>query len=99
MRKDNFDGLRQAFDDKIRGICWGALDVAVIDQYGAATGGVSGIDVTPTIAHHPTPAEVDAEGMGGLEQHTGRRFTVGGRFVPPWVVTHLDSIEAGDQFK
>lgn len=99
MRKDNFDGLRQAFDDEIRGICWGALDVAVIDQYGATTRGVSGIDVNPTIAHHPTPAEVDAEGMGGLEQHAGCRFTVGGRFVPPWVVTYLDSVEAGYQFK
>jgi hypothetical protein len=56
---------------------------------------VTGIDVTPAVANHPTRAEVNLERVRGLKQHAGCRLpTLAGlavRFTP--VVADLNHVD------
>ena len=69
--------------------------MAKINEDGAATGGVTAVDIAPAIAHHPTAGEIKPESPGGIEEHSWGRFAPRvGRRCATGVVADLNVINA-----
>ena len=77
----------------------GGFGVTVVDKYGATTCGVASLNVAPTIAHHPTLREVEAEMRGGRDQHAGTRFAArtGLAMIFPAMVANLNEVDARNE--
>src|SRR5262249_40884393 len=67
-----------------------SLTITIVDEHGAASGTMAGIDIAPTVANHEAHAQVDAAARGGVQQHAGQRIAAGAVVV---VV-----VEAADEF-
>lgn len=68
-----------------------------IDEDRANAGASSAVDVAPAIADQPGAREVEIEGGGGIEDHTGLGLASAGRFAAAWIVADLDTFNLGDE--
>jgi hypothetical protein len=69
--------------------------VAKINEDGAATCGVTAVNIAPAVAHHPTASEIESESSGGIEQHSRRGFAPqAGRRSATRVVADLNVVNS-----
>src|ERR1051325_3871003 len=91
--QNQFRGLQKTRRAKVRLLPQGFI-IVIIDQDGAASGGVAAINVTPAIANHPARAQVDVEFARGPQQQAWFGFpAIAFRIVEARMITNLDAIE------
>lgn len=97
--EDDGGGFRESADG-VSGRGAEGFVVAEIDKNGADAGALTAVDVTPAVADHPGPAEIEIEEQGGIGQHARGGFAaVVLRVVEtlPGGVAHLDVRQGRDE--
>jgi hypothetical protein len=95
--QNNGDRFAKCGDGKLR-VFAQPLAVPVIDENGAATGGVRAIDVAPAVADEEAAFQIDVVSSSSPQQHPGLWFSAVARFAvaAAGVETNLDSVERGE---
>ncbi len=97
--EDGVGGFGKSAHREIRRSAEGFV-VAEIDKNCADAGALAAVNVTPAVADHPRPAEIEIEEQGGVGQHARGGFaTVVLRVVEalPGGVAHLDVRQGRDE--
>jgi len=94
VSKNNSDRSGEVFDDEI-GLCPELFVITIIEENGAAAGGVATVNVPPAIADHPATREIQAKaGCGGVQHgRFGFPALAGLAMVCAAVITNLDQVD------
>ena len=95
--QDRADRIAQIRNDKL-GLFSQGLAITVIDENGAAAGGMSAINIPPAIANQEAFLQVDLQCCGRAQKHAGLWFPAFAWFAitGAGVITDFDRIERGN---
>ena len=98
--QDRRHGFAKSGDGEFRLLAQ-RLAITVIDENGAATGGVRAIDVAPAVTDHPARGKIDVESRRGALKHARLGLAALTRLAMlcTRVKTNFKTIEDWDQFR
>ena len=77
MSKNPIDRFRKSVNTNAGFVGWAALLISIVEKHRSATGGVSGVDVPPTVADQEAVWKRDFKSGRGVKQQAGLRLTAG----------------------